>query len=104
MNNIEMNQLKQDIQLYLGYSKEDADNLGILTDQKLHIIKKDIERIKSKTEKTTREKHQKMLLEKKVREALRIQSKGIIDKKIKQTKANPPKMQNTPYLCKNLIT
>jgi len=98
MNNIEMAQLKKDIQEHLGYSMEDVDNIGVLTDKKLHIIKRDIEKIKQKKLKTTEESHQKRILEKRVKEALNknldIKSKKIVNKSIKQSK---PKQVHTQY-------
>jgi glycosyltransferase involved in cell wall biosynthesis len=98
MNNIEMAQLKKDIQEYLGYSLDDVDNIGVLTDKKLHTIKRDIERIKKKNLQTTKEMHQKNILERKLKEALNanlgIKAKKIVKNSIKQPK---PKKINSSY-------
>jgi glycosyltransferase involved in cell wall biosynthesis len=93
MNNIEMNQLMKDIVTYLGYSMEDAQKLGGLTSQQLLAIKRDIQRIKDKTEKTTKEKHQRNIIARKIHEALNtnlnIKSKKMVSKTI-QREINRP--------------
>lgn len=94
MNNIEMEQLKRDIQEYLGYTKEDVEKLGGLRDDKLLAIKRDINKIKKQRDKSTAEKHRKNLLQRNLTQALNtnlnIKSKKVIDKKIKQApKAQP---------------
>lgn len=101
MNNIEMNQLKRDIVEYLGYSMEDVEKLGGLTSQKLLAIKRDIQRIKEKTEKSTYEQHQRNIIEKKIQESLvtnlNIKSKKIVGKAIQKENQRPKRRPNIPY-------
>ena len=71
MNNIELNQLKIDIEKYLGYTKEQVANLNLLSDARLQALKRDILKVKQKRERTTRHTHQRNLLEKKVNEVFK---------------------------------
>jgi glycosyltransferase involved in cell wall biosynthesis len=68
MNNIEIEQLKRDIKQYLKYTDEQIENIGILNDKKLHSLKREIGKVKSAREKTTKNKHAKNIAEKKVDE------------------------------------
>lgn len=66
MNNIEINQLKRDIKDHLGYTDEQVEDLGVLSDTKLHALKREIAKVKDKKEKTSRYAHSRNLIEKKV--------------------------------------
>ena len=48
MNNIELNQLKKDLKEFLGYTDDQVEKLGVLTDVKLNAMRRDIQKIKNK--------------------------------------------------------
>ena len=70
MNNIELNQLKRDLQEFLGYSAKQVEEIGILSDRKLLGMKKDIEKVKVKRANSTVYKHSKNLIKNRVQNVL----------------------------------
>jgi glycosyltransferase involved in cell wall biosynthesis len=70
MNNIELEHLKRNIKEYLGYSDEQINSIGVLSDRKLHAMKKDIAKIREKRENSSRANYQKNLAEKKIKQII----------------------------------
>ncbi len=75
MNNIEMNQLKRDIIEFLGYTKEQVDNIGLLSDKKIHLLKKSIENVRRSKTNTTSDVYAKELIIEKVNRIIIPQNK-----------------------------
>ena len=93
MNNIEINQLKRDIKEYLGYSDEQVRNIGVLSDQRLHAMKRDIEKVKAKRQNTTGDRYARNLIKKRVNEIFKkhpkLKEKTIIGRGLSPAPANP---------------
>jgi len=65
MNNVELEKLKEDIIKYLD-NEGLAEEVGLMKDDKLNQLKKELEKLKDKELKSNRDQYQKKLLEKKL--------------------------------------
>ena len=68
MNNIELNQLKKDLKEFLGYTDDQVEKLGVLTDVKLNAMRRDIQKIKNKRMESNTDKYTRNLIEKRINE------------------------------------
>lgn len=70
MNNIEMDKLRNDLKKYLDFTDEDVDGIWKFPDVKLISLKKEIQKIEERQEKTTKNKHAINLAENKIKNIL----------------------------------
>lgn len=101
MNNIELTHLKRDMKKYLGYSDEELDSLGALSDRKLSSIKRDIEKVKKKTENSNVNMRYRKLTEQRINGIVEKKPKfkevfGRTEEQKKQEKKSKPNNLNTP--------
>ena len=73
MNNIEVKALQDDIIKYFG-NRELAENIHLMRDDKIHRIKKELNAIKLKEQKSNQEKYRKRQLERQLKERLEFHS------------------------------
>lgn len=97
MNNIEINQLKNDLKVYLKYTDDQIENLGVLSDIKLHAMKRNIEKVKERNSKSTSDRYARNVIEKKINEIFKanpgLKEKAIIGGGLSQS---PPIKKTLP--------